>query len=222
MSKAKIAAPILDAAKAKVETIGSKAEQILAAAVEVFLEHGYANASMDTVAARASVSKATIYAHFSSKKALFEAIIQNRCQKFGAGKPPPGLDPVEALTELGRAIVTLMIAPEGLRMFRVIVGEAGRQAEMAEAFYTGGPANSLKNLSEVFALWDAEGKLSVPNPRHAADLFLTLLRSDFYLRRQLNLPRQPEEMTEEELVQRAVSVICTHYARRPKRNEPQP
>ena len=47
-----------------------KREAILSAALAAFLESGYAATSMDTVAGRAGVSKATVYAHFNSKDEL--------------------------------------------------------------------------------------------------------------------------------------------------------
>ena len=46
---------------------------ILEAAWEVFREQGYKGASVDVVAARAKVSKRTLYDRFGSKESLFEA-----------------------------------------------------------------------------------------------------------------------------------------------------
>jgi AcrR family transcriptional regulator len=51
-------------------------KQILDAAVEVFSEHGYHNASMDEVSEVAGVSKPMIYAYLGSKEDLFAACIR--------------------------------------------------------------------------------------------------------------------------------------------------
>lgn len=48
---------------------------IVSAAIEEFLAAGYDATSMDRIAARASVSKRTVYNHFASKEALFAAIL---------------------------------------------------------------------------------------------------------------------------------------------------
>lgn len=53
----------------------SKRGSILDAAVELFLELGFDQTSMDAVAARAGVSKTTVYAHFGDKLELFRAVI---------------------------------------------------------------------------------------------------------------------------------------------------
>jgi AcrR family transcriptional regulator len=45
-------------------------------AEEVFTDHGYANASLDTIVAGAKVTKGALYHHFSGKQALFEAVFE--------------------------------------------------------------------------------------------------------------------------------------------------
>ncbi|MCE3555885.1 TetR/AcrR family transcriptional regulator [Pseudonocardia sp. RS11V-5] len=49
--------------------------QILDAAVTVFSERGYANASMDAVAERVGVTKPVLYTHFGSKEGLLLACV---------------------------------------------------------------------------------------------------------------------------------------------------
>ncbi len=48
----------------------------MAAALELFVERGFAATRLDDVAARAGVSKGTLYLYFDSKEALFEAVIR--------------------------------------------------------------------------------------------------------------------------------------------------
>ena len=50
--------------------------QILDAALELFLEHGYEGTSMQAVADRAGVTKPVIYSAFESKDALFRALLE--------------------------------------------------------------------------------------------------------------------------------------------------
>src|SRR5258706_7341146 len=53
-----------------------KREQILGAAIELFLAEGYAATTMNRVATAAGVTKQTIYSHFNDKERLFAAIIE--------------------------------------------------------------------------------------------------------------------------------------------------
>jgi AcrR family transcriptional regulator len=57
------------------ETMKPKRRAIMAAAAELFMAEGYAAAAMDGMARAAGVSKATLYAYFTGKVALFKAII---------------------------------------------------------------------------------------------------------------------------------------------------
>jgi len=56
--------------------VQSTREKIKAAAGEIFAQKGYAAARMQEIADRAGANKASIYYYFSSKDALFEAIIR--------------------------------------------------------------------------------------------------------------------------------------------------
>jgi AcrR family transcriptional regulator len=52
----------------------STKKSLVAVALELFTEHGYANASLDAIVAGAQVTKGALYHHFSGKQALFEAV----------------------------------------------------------------------------------------------------------------------------------------------------
>lgn len=55
--------------------------EILHAARKVFGEHGFANASVDMVAAEAGIAKGTLYLYFDSKEAMFWEAIRARFQE---------------------------------------------------------------------------------------------------------------------------------------------
>ncbi len=50
--------------------------ELTAAALDLFVERGYAATRLDDVAARAGVSKGTLYLYFDSKEALFKAVVR--------------------------------------------------------------------------------------------------------------------------------------------------
>jgi AcrR family transcriptional regulator len=53
--------------------------QLLAAAQEVFVAHGYHSAAMDDIAERAGVSKPVLYQHFPGKLELYLALLDTHC-----------------------------------------------------------------------------------------------------------------------------------------------
>ena len=54
----------------------ARPEEITAAALELFVERGYANTRLEDVAARASISKGTLYLYFENKEELFKAVVR--------------------------------------------------------------------------------------------------------------------------------------------------
>src|SRR3954453_7873696 len=56
-------------------------EALLAAALEVFAERGYRDASVDQIAERAGYSKGAVYWHFPSKDDLFFALLEERIDR---------------------------------------------------------------------------------------------------------------------------------------------
>jgi AcrR family transcriptional regulator len=54
----------------------ARPEEITAAALELFVERGYAATRLEDVASRAGVSKGTVYLYFANKEELFKAVVR--------------------------------------------------------------------------------------------------------------------------------------------------
>ncbi|HEY1478431.1 MAG TPA: helix-turn-helix domain-containing protein [Gaiellales bacterium] len=112
-------------------------EHILWAAKDVFLELGFERASMDIVAARATTSKRSLYAHFESKDRLFLAVVELVRGLYLDGLKTPdayGHDDAEAVVRYcGRFLQILLYGP-ALRACRLFIAEADRHPE-ASALY---------------------------------------------------------------------------------------
>lgn len=60
--------------------------ELIAAALDLFVEHGYAATRVEAVAARAGVSKGTLFVYFPTKEALFKAVVrENIANRLSAG-----------------------------------------------------------------------------------------------------------------------------------------
>src|SRR4051794_31482389 len=89
-----------------------KARQIHEAAARLFLEHGYGATSMDAVAREAGVSKATLYAHYSSKAQLLGEMIEAKCRQHSAMLNLEVADPQSArdtLCRFGREFLSIVL-----------------------------------------------------------------------------------------------------------------
>lgn len=152
-----------------------KHADILAVAMDVFLERGYHAASMDAIAARAKVSKITVYAHFSSKQALFSAIIAELAGRLtGAFERMTlaGLPPEKALRRMARAYLDLALAPRSLALHRLVVAEAARQPQLGRLIHRHGPVAIAATLATYLK---AQPSLRIANPDLAAQQFLGMV-----------------------------------------------
>jgi AcrR family transcriptional regulator len=128
----------LEKAAAKGPSRG-KREQIVKAALKVFLENGYAATSMNRVADEAGVIKATIYSHFKDKEQLFVAIIEEAtigklAFNFNDTERIVALSPEEFMDELSNKFHTLEQDEEYHRFLRVVIGESERFPELAHMY----------------------------------------------------------------------------------------
>jgi AcrR family transcriptional regulator len=198
----------------------AKVRQIIRAAKDIFLEHGFGAASMDAIVQAAGVSKATVYAHFSSKEELFAGVVETEClsrfTEFTIGEADPR-DPAKVLRGLAYKFLDLVLSPEALAVHRIILAETGRFPELGRIFWKVGPERVIGEVSRYLARVDAAGALSVPEPRLAAEQFLSLLKVELHLRRLLSIAPEPGEVTPERVVNAAVELFLRGYAAAPPR-----
>ncbi len=141
--------------KAKRVLSSEKADAILGGAMQEFLAHGYAAATMDRVAAAAGVSKATVYSHFGDKEKLFAALVKKMAQQkistlFGS-KALQG-DPHDVLPSLlSKALDQIACDANHLAFIRLIIGESGRFPQLAQIFIRNMSKPGLEILSQYFA-----------------------------------------------------------------------
>lgn len=104
-------------------------EHILWSAKDVFLELGFERTSMDVVAARASTSKRSLYAHFPGKDVLFRAVFDlARTMYLNRLKTPDtySQDATEAVTVYCARFLQLLLREPALRTCRMGIAEAER------------------------------------------------------------------------------------------------
>ncbi len=146
------------------ETTIEKIEKILQGAMQEFLAHGYAGTSMDRVAARAGVSKATVYSHFHDKEGLFKALIQESAHKKFEDlfdKLPLEGEPQIVLRNLITTALHRMISDKEHQAFvRILIGESGRFPELAKAWIHNIMAPPLKIICEYL---DKHSELNIPD-----------------------------------------------------------
>ncbi len=199
----------------KTEAPAPKRQVIIEAATRVFLDSGYGAASMDTIAAEAGVSKQTVYSHFGAKDALFEAIIEDKCDELLQPvflKLVHGQDHAETLKEVARRFLAAILAPNSTALFRVLLAECGRFPGLAKTFYRAGPGTAVETLAGFLTELNSAGALSVADATASARQFFALMRGDLYMRRLLDLTPEPSAREIRAVADEAVSAFLALHA----------
>ncbi|WP_087001723.1 TetR/AcrR family transcriptional regulator [Rhizobium sullae] len=178
--------PGLEADLAHVPGTRSERKQtaIVGAAAEVFLSTGYAGASMDEIVSRSGVSKQTVYKHFSSKEALFVAVMSQMTGEADTAVRI-GLPKVEDRAQLKAYLLayavrqlTIVLTPGLMQLRRLVIAEAQRFPELAKVLYARGSARALEVMASAFEQLADENLLQFSDATVAASQFNWLVMAD--------------------------------------------
>lgn len=192
----------------------AKRRQILDGARRAFTDLGFERASVDVIAARAGVSKATLYNHFQDKNRLFVACFAEGSDSLRAELREALSDPAEdigsALQRAGEHLIKVFVSPGALALYRS-AAEAFLLPEIGQMFFERGPRVTFELIASYLSRRAAEGGLRFEDPYAAAVQFVMLCHGDLVLRVHLGLL---SDLPEEELratVRRAVQTFLRAY-----------
>ncbi len=196
---------------------GRKRDDILDAALHEFEARGFRETSMDRIAATAQVSKRTVYNHFPSKDALFDAMaarLIERVQSVTAYSHDPD-QPIDGqLREIGVHVLDMLASPCFATLARVTLVEMIRSPELARKTY-----NLFRERQSGLASWlgdaVAAGRLRVDDPVWAADQFLGLIHSFALWPQILGGQPVPDATARERILDSAVSMFVGRYGAEP-------
>ncbi|MER6700252.1 TetR/AcrR family transcriptional regulator [Streptomyces fimicarius] len=159
-----------------------KRAAILSAARELFLADGFDRSSVDAVAARAEVSKRTVYDYFGDKRTLLQAVVDSVGQSLITTIRRTLDDTLTELTdgdELEERLVTFAMriatdmlgSAEYATLQRLLRTESDH---LPHRDYNSMADTPDEAIADRFAAFAEAGLLDAPDPRLAADQFLAL------------------------------------------------
>jgi TetR/AcrR family transcriptional regulator, mexJK operon transcriptional repressor len=168
----------------RLEDVRELESQLIAAAREAFMTHGYGATSMAALARSAGVSKTTLYAKFPTKAALFRAIIDQQLEEaYGAVDAAVDEAPESSLASSLRHLAeqTLLHAsqPENQALNRLIDWEAPRFPELAEVAQ-GRLKLSIGHIAGYIRDFAARDAIPCRDPEGAAELFNFTVRGLYH------------------------------------------
>jgi AcrR family transcriptional regulator len=196
--------------------LAARRAAFLSAALEVFQQKGFAEATLDDIIARSGGSRQTLYALFGGKQGLFEALVTETCWSIFGKLTPERLasqSPDLVLTEVGVRYLEVVLSPSVLNLTRLVVAEASRIPEIAETYWRLGPGRSRAFLTEFFDRQIERGLFEMADSRKGADHFLEMLSGTIRFQCLTGVRQPPDGAEIKEIVASAVAQFLNGCAK---------
>ncbi|WP_206997918.1 TetR/AcrR family transcriptional regulator [Trinickia mobilis] len=204
----------MDSTAAHQRLTDRKRVAIIDAAIEEFRAAGFDATSMDRIAARASVSKRTVYNHFPSKEALFAAILHQLwdASQTGNARGYRADEPLRAqLLDLLMRKLRLMNDEAFLSLARVAIAAGIHSPERARDMVA-----RLGEREEDLTVWmraaAADGRLKTSDPVFAAHQLQGLVKAfAFWPQVTMGQPRLTKS-EQKKVAESAADMFLARYA----------
>lgn len=190
-----------------------KRTAVIHAAMELFLAQGYERTSLQQIGKRADVSTATLFKRFSTKAALFEAMVE----EFWA-VPPPCPDnalsenPAVGLRKMGVSYALLMRGANMQAIYRLIISEATRFPFLGQTVYDRVKGPFLKRLEDYLQTQVAAGRMAIDNIETASNQFLAVITGQSFWPELIGPGCGGTKKDVEHVVEEAVKLMLARYA----------
>ena len=169
----------------KAKMMEQKRNQIVSAAEKAFLEFGYAESSVNRIAADAGVSIKTLYRHFQSKDELFFAVMMTACTPFSIDEieslPDWFSEPLEkGLIKAGTEYLKHALSAKQVSLYRVLTHDAVRFPELAKRYQSDFIGYRQKIFSAYLDKALSESGICIENKKLAESTFSSLLKSELF------------------------------------------
>ena len=154
-------------------------DELLAHALEHFLEKGFEGTTINAITASLGMSKQTVYARYGDKLTLFKAVLQRAIDQWLVPlERLPELeseDIEETLVDVARLIVSTLMSPAGLQLIRITNAESFRMPEIGAYTYQRGLNQIGRYLSDLFRRRVFADADPLPDLDDLATTFLNLM-----------------------------------------------
>lgn len=171
----------------KAALMARKRAAIVGAARAAFLECGYAEASVNQIAATAGVSIKTLYRHFDSKDDLFSAVMQAACGQGGDRSEEGGVAPAwyvkppsTALPLAGEEYLRHALSREQVALYRVVTRDSHRFPEVGRRYLEQVVGNREAKFARYLDLWAEREGWTVRDTTAASRTFVGLLNAGVF------------------------------------------
>ena len=155
--------------------------ELLDAALDLFLEHGFELTTIEMIAARINMTKRTVYARYPDKASLFRGAVQRAIERqIVPLSELEGLDQgdlTETLANIARLRIGQVMTANGLRLQRIINTESYRFPEIFTANFEQSAKPVIDFVAGLLDRAVAGGQIASTDSGLAASAFMSMVIS---------------------------------------------
>lgn len=189
-----------------VNSDAERRSRIVSSAACVFSEKGYHAATMDEVSRRAGMSKKTVYQLFSSKAEIFDVLLQNWALPFNTPFDVDGRSQREVLSDALFRLATFALADAQIAISRVLIAEAARPGDVADALAGLGIGRGHWALEHWLASQAMLGQHRIDDPVELAAMIFHAVIGDALFNLLLRIRARPDEAAIRSRIDRVVGL----------------
>jgi len=192
----------------------TKRQQILSAAINLFVEQGYSATSMEQIAKNADVSKQTVYSHFGNKDDLFSASIEQKCESLHILDLSMHdlSDPQKILFQLAQRLIDIIVSKQTCAVHKICAFESNTYPQVSNIYYQSGPLRVTNEITQLLEKLHQKKILAIENPRHAALQFLNMMKGELWMQIEFNMKERISSQEVEDYLRDSVAFFIRGYA----------
>ena len=166
------------------DKLAAKRHRVLESARRHFMQDGFADTGIETIARDAKVSTATLYDLFPGKTQLFHAVIEDAGEEFSrriAEVTARDDDLLVRLRNFAAAYARFMSDPFVRAVFRLVAAERRRFTPVAQSFYDRGRRDFGGVLITILEALKVEGRIDAPRMATAAGQLMGMIEHPTFL-----------------------------------------
>jgi TetR/AcrR family transcriptional regulator, mexJK operon transcriptional repressor len=156
-------------------------ERLLEIAAQMFMDHGFDGTSMDRLAETAMIGKATLYARYADKGALFADVLRRRILlTYGpleaeVEKDLKGKSLEATLLTVARRLLDLTLSPSSIALSRILAAQGARFPELGKLAIQEGLYRQIQIVEKILMSFSGSHRYVIDDLSLAADLFLSIV-----------------------------------------------
>ncbi len=156
-------------------------ERLLEIATTMFMEQGFEATSMEKLAEAAAIGKATLYARYADKAALFADVLRRRIlQVYGPleeefGRAENSDDLATTLARVADRLIAMSLTENSVTLGRILSAQGPRFPDLARLALNEGYGRQVGLVETVLARFADDPRYDFGDLRESADLFLSLV-----------------------------------------------